>query len=88
MKPRLSDSAQLQISYIVPRQIRGLRRAGLQNAEQSEDTKPIQSQPSHCSILHKPFRGALQAPELVVISEVKVPPPGLTKRRELPTAEL
>ena len=88
MKPKLSDSAQLLISYVVPQQIRGLRRADLQNAKEGEDTKPIQSQSSRCYVLHKPFSRALGAPKLLAISEVKVLTPGLTKQRDLPTAEL
>lgn len=43
MKPKLSDSAQLLISLVVPQQIRGLRRADLRDAKEGEDTKPIQS---------------------------------------------
>lgn len=37
MNPKLSDSAQLLISYVVPQWVRGVRRAELQDAEEGEE---------------------------------------------------
>lgn len=79
INPKLSNSAQLLISYIVPQWIRGLRKAELQDPEEGEEI--ISSKSRHYCVQHQPFGGAPG-----VIAELKALTPGLTKRCELPTA--